>query len=136
MGGNGRGDDRLHLWQTDGELIRTVEGNGIGLSRMSFSPDGQLLAVSSLDNSVKIWQLDGTLKTTLKGHTSIVTSAVFSPDGNTLASSSDDQSVILWDLQKILDLNLLEYSCRWLRDYLQTASTLAAEDRSNVCWRN
>jgi WD40 repeat protein len=130
------GDDRLHLWQTDGELIRTVEGNGIGLSRMSFSPDGQLLAVSSLDNSVKIWQLDGTLKTTLKGHTSIVTSAVFSPDGNTLASSSDDQSVILWDLQKILDLNLLEYSCRWLRDYLQTAFTLAAEDRSNVCWRN
>lgn len=63
---------------------------------VSFSPDGQTIASSSGDNTIKLWKRDGTLITTLKGHNTNVFSVSFSPDGQTLASSSFDNVIKLW----------------------------------------
>ncbi|HAX74732.1 MAG TPA: hypothetical protein DCY88_02580 [Cyanobacteria bacterium UBA11372] len=41
-------------------------------------------------------------------------------DGKTLASASDDQTAVLWDLSRILNLDLMAYSCDRVRDYLRT----------------
>ncbi|MFN6477328.1 AAA-like domain-containing protein [Nostoc sp. DedQUE07] len=124
------GDGSLRLWKRDGTLVRSFDGKSIGLTRVAFSPDGQMLAAASFDNTIKVWKIDGTLLVTLNGHTSNVSSVAFSPDGKTFASGGDDQLVILWDLEEILHLNLLKYSCDWVRDYLKTNITVEKSDRS------
>ena len=63
---------------------------------VAFSPDGQLLATSSVDKTVKFWRVtDGALVRTLV-HPEGVTCIAFSPDGRTLATASYDKLVRLW----------------------------------------
>jgi len=63
---------------------------------------------------------------TLEGHQERVTSLSWSNDGKALASASQDQKVIVWNLD--LD-ELLEKSCNWLQDYLQTNPRVRQSDR-------
>ncbi|CAD8043917.1 unnamed protein product [Paramecium primaurelia] len=65
-----------------------------------FSPDGNILASGSYDNSICLWDVKtGQQKAKLDGYTHYVMSVCFSPDGNTLASGSDDNSICLWDVK-------------------------------------
>ena len=73
-----------------------LEGHKDIVQSVRFSPDGQLIATASYDNTAKIWQADGTLLTTLEGHTKPVMSVSFSPDGQTIATASQDGTVRLW----------------------------------------
>ncbi|MHC5612914.1 MAG: WD40 domain-containing protein [Nostoc sp.] len=76
--------------------VNRLEGHTDIVWGITFSPDGQLLASGSRDQTVKLWHLDGTLLQTLKGHTDAVTCVSFSPDGQTLASASLDKTVQIW----------------------------------------
>jgi WD40 repeat protein len=64
---------------------------------VSFSPDGQIIATASGDETVKLWSLDGQEIKTLKGHKGLVNSVNFSPDGQTIATASWDKTVKLWN---------------------------------------
>jgi WD40 repeat protein len=67
---------------------------------VSFSADGQTLALSLGDNTINLWNvLNGQLLRTLEGHAGRVTAVRFAPDGRTLVSSSKDGTIKVWDVQ-------------------------------------
>ncbi|MEG4499282.1 WD40 domain-containing protein, partial [Microcoleus sp. F10B5] len=73
-----------------------LEGHGDVVWGLGFSPDGQTIASSSVDKTVKLWRRDGSLLATFKGHTNSVSSVAFSPDNKTIASASLDKTVNIW----------------------------------------
>ncbi|MEG4420064.1 AAA-like domain-containing protein [Microcoleus sp. LAD1_D5] len=60
------------------------------------SPDGQLIATGSNDQTVKLWKPDGTLLHTLQ-HTATVHALSFSSDSQRLVTSSLDGNIYLWN---------------------------------------
>ncbi len=73
-----------------------LEGHGDVVWGLGFSPDGQTIASSSVDKTVKLWRRDGSLLATFKGHTNSVACVAFSPDNKTVASASLDKTVKIW----------------------------------------
>lgn len=94
--------------EVDFEELFALRGHGRGVSCVSFSPDGNLLASSSADASVKLWDPHkGELVRDLNirddagelgGHDKGVSCVVFSPDGGTVATASDDKTIRTWDV--------------------------------------
>jgi WD40 repeat protein len=104
---------RLTVWQAylQGMILQDVDFSRTDLSgavvtgtfgmikAVSFSPDGQLVAASTMQGQIRIWRnRDGQLLMTLVGHTDEVNTICFSPNGQLLASGSSDHTVRLWDV--------------------------------------
>ncbi len=78
---------------------RIIRAHQNRVTSVAFSPNGQLLASGSDDQTIKLWRIsDGTLKDTLAGHTGYVYEVAFSPDDSLLASVSQDKTVRLWSV--------------------------------------
>jgi serine/threonine protein kinase len=93
---------QLANWQ----CMQTLLGFQGGVTAIAISPDGQTLASSSTDKTIRLWNLfTGELEQTLgrslwfrTGHTDRINALAFVPDGRTLISGSDDSNLILWNL--------------------------------------
>jgi len=74
-----------------------------GVTSVSISPDGSMVAAGSLDSVIRIWDVSsGILLDSLRGHRDSVYSVAFTPDGKSIISGSLDKSLKLWDLSSLL----------------------------------
>ena len=98
------------------ECLQTLSSHSAWVRSVAFSPDGQILASASEDNTVKLWWVDtGTEMTTIYGHLDRVCCVAFSPDGKIIASAGRDKTIKLWQartgqlIKTIGDWNKAEY---------------------------
>ena len=71
-------------------------------SRLSFSPDGKLVAHAGFDRAVHVWDAwTGKELATFKGHLADLNSVAFAPDGKTMVSASDDVTALIWAITKL-----------------------------------
>uniref|UniRef100_A0A8C2SXC7 POC1 centriolar protein homolog B n=1 Tax=Coturnix japonica TaxID=93934 RepID=A0A8C2SXC7_COTJA len=91
-------------------------GHTDAVTSVNFSPEGQLLASSSQDRTVRLWIpcIHGE-SSVLKGHTASVRSVSFSHDGHFLVSASNDKSVKIWSVQRRRLLFSLFQHTHWVR---------------------
>ena len=89
-----------------GELLYTFEGSPRKALSVSFSPDGQILALGSADGIVRLWSVStGQLLNTFVGneqpsHPLEIWVVAFNRDGTILVSGGGDGSTIqLWDVK-------------------------------------
>ena len=82
--------------------VQTLTGHSSLVDSVAFSPDGQLLASGSWDNTIKLWQPStGKQIRILSGQVYLprVRSVAFSPDGRLLANGSQDNRITLWNIK-------------------------------------
>ncbi|MGI0500078.1 AAA-like domain-containing protein [Limnospira platensis] len=106
--------------------------------RVTFSPDGEYIATSSNDNTIKLWDKRGNLLQVFAGHEGDVFDVAFSPDGQFLASASLDKTAKIWtvDGNLVTTLSLHENGVRAIAFSPdgQTIGT-ASQDKTAQLWR-
>lgn len=119
------GDDTIKLWDMNtGQTIRTLKGHASSwlesaITSVAVNVDGELIASSGSDNTIRIWNLadfltaNGGRTRTLAGHlqggwlTKGVRSVAFSFDGQILASGGGDKIIKLWDTETWQEISSL-----------------------------
>ena len=86
-------NDKVKIWSLNApsEPIAMLHGNSV-----SFSPDGKLLALSSLKDGTKLWNIK--TKQNVNAFSSIGRDSIFSPDGKWLAIGTIG-GIQLWDIR-------------------------------------
>src|SRR6266852_945546 len=75
-------------------LSYTLRGHKDSIMQVSWSPNGQVRASGSYDNTIRLWNGEtGQELSTLTGHTDSVYTIAWSPNGQVLASGSGDGTI-------------------------------------------
>jgi U4/U6 small nuclear ribonucleoprotein PRP4 len=105
----GSADNKAKLWDTNGNLLRTLEGHTNRLARMAMHPMGEHLATASFDATWRLWDLEtGKCILEQEGHSRAVYGMCFNSDGSLAVSSSLDGYARVWDLRTGRSLSVLK----------------------------
>lgn len=92
-----------------GETVVLPETHEGRVSAVAISPDGQLIATGSEDNTAKLWNIASRKEiATLKGHKDTIYAVAFSPDRKIVATASADKTVKLWDVDSYKEITTLK----------------------------
>ena len=90
------------------KYVGTIFGHSTQVLSVAISPDGNILASSSQNGTIKLWSLEsGKIEVgfrsvpsrTLSGSSGAVQSIAFSPDGQILVSGDRDGSINFWEVK-------------------------------------
>ncbi|MBI4323828.1 MAG: protein kinase [Chloroflexi bacterium] len=97
-----------------GRKTATLQGFLQGAHSVTFSPDGQRLAIGSNGNeAIKLWDVESLQELlTLKGTGSMFNSVTFSPDGNVLTSGNSQGILHIWRAPSFEDIARVEAQSR------------------------
>ncbi len=97
---NPSGDNQpptIRLFNTQTWRERRLFGHAKSIYALAVSDDGQLIASTGFDKSVRMWDVDdGRERGHLVGHSQQVNSLAFAPDRRTLVSAGMDGAAIVW----------------------------------------
>ena len=105
-------DTIVGIWTLQGQQLNEFELKAYqnDITRVSFSPNQDILAVASRDGTVSLWDMQGNQIKTARKHNAEVHDVSFNPDGSMIASASRDGAIVLWRWQsnqapQVLDTN-------------------------------
>ena len=124
---SGSEDRRVKLWHLENKTAVNLGTHQAAVKKVAVSPNNKYMAAVDDDGQLILWQKDSDRdrwqkRQTLSAHDNSIWSVAFSADSKTLATAGEDYKVMLWNLDGILQLDILEYACSWVKPYLQTDS--------------
>jgi len=94
------GDKLIHIYPLPTGKRRTLTGHTSDVYRCCFSPNGEQLATTSQDGSVRLWDVaTGKLTKTLLQTKDPTYDVAYSRDGKLLVAVGDDGRVRFWNMQ-------------------------------------
>ncbi len=97
--GGGAGKSSVQIWDVPSwRRVRTIAAlDGVQLSSLAFSPDGNELAVGGTDGTAGMWSLKtGEQTRAFLGHTSAINAIAFRPGGDEVATAASDGTARVW----------------------------------------
>ncbi|MGC9502989.1 toll/interleukin-1 receptor domain-containing protein [Baaleninema sp.] len=88
-----------------------LDGHEDQINRVTVSPDGQLIASASDDETVRVWKTNGEVLHILQ-HDDNVRRVTFSPDSQIVASASKDGTAKLWNAEDGSLVQTLDHGAR------------------------
>ncbi|HRQ41159.1 MAG TPA: helix-turn-helix domain-containing protein [Chloroflexota bacterium] len=86
------------LFTLSGESAGATIGYNIGVGKISFSPDGQRLAVANMDGASKVWDLASRQVVLTLPPPGLPAKAIgYHPNGRLLATGGDEGILTMWD---------------------------------------
>ncbi|OAB57660.1 hypothetical protein AY600_00655 [Phormidium willei BDU 130791] len=119
----------------EGREINRLQGHNGGVTSISFSPNGRLIASAGSDRTIRVWDSQsGKEIQRLAGNTSTVASLSFSPDGQRIVSGSQDGIIKLWELETGNVIHRIEAHSRGMTglDFSSTGDFIVSGSRNST----